>query len=72
MRIIDTTAGVPIIITSYENDVLQKCSDWVSESSLGEFDGNVADRLVSRGLMERNAEDDTKYRSIKVNKLWRI
>lgn len=71
MKVFQTTAGIPVVISEFESQMLSMCSDWISLESLEEFEKNLVDKMISRDLLLMN-EDGTKIKTQELTPLWRI
>lgn len=71
MRVVQTTSGLPVIVSSYEEELINKYSDKTSISKIDPFELEVLMSLYSKELVDINTKDNTCV-SINPEKLWRI
>jgi len=75
MRYFEVAGGIDIVITEEEDSLVNKIkeSSSVRRSKLNERDRIVAQRLVSRGVLNRkDIDEDAEYSVNSLNKVWRI
>lgn len=66
MRYHEISGGIQIVVTNSEKGTLKKIA---SGKKLSPQDKQIADRLVSKGVVDRNS--DNKYTVIKPQNQWR-
>lgn len=67
-----TESGIPIFVSFYERVLIEKCKDGISSSELDPFDLELANQMVSKGVLEVCGDNYDKFRALTLTPLERI